>query len=89
MKQIMDAVPRNIKVVRLHELERAPHVFIHNLAQEFNLTIRKQYKKALPSEKMHFERCLTADEWKVANREIDWDIEGQFGYTYLDCHMCY
>jgi hypothetical protein len=25
----------------------------------------------------------------VAQREIDWELEGQFGYTFLDCHMCY
>lgn len=28
MKQIIDAVPRNVKIVRLHELERSPEVFI-------------------------------------------------------------
>jgi hypothetical protein len=28
MKQIIDAVPRNVKVVRLHELERSPEIFI-------------------------------------------------------------
>eukprot|EP00804_Cyclotella_cryptica_P027288 CCRYP_014393-RC/>CCRYP_014393-RC protein AED:0.43 eAED:0.43 QI:386/1/0.66/1/0/0/3/0/202 len=28
MKQIMEAVPRNVKIVRLHELERSPEIFI-------------------------------------------------------------
>lgn len=28
MKQIIDAVPRNVKIVRLHELERSPETFI-------------------------------------------------------------
>ena len=28
MKQIMDTVPRNVKVVRLHELEKSPEIFI-------------------------------------------------------------
>ena len=28
MKQIIDFVPRNVKIVRLHELERSPEVFI-------------------------------------------------------------
>lgn len=28
MKQIIDTVPRNVKIVRLHELERAPDIFI-------------------------------------------------------------
>ena len=28
MKQIIDAVPRNVKIVRLHELERSPDTFV-------------------------------------------------------------
>ena len=28
MKQIIDAVPRNVKIVRLHEIERSPEMFI-------------------------------------------------------------
>ncbi|KAL3808244.1 hypothetical protein ACHAXA_006520 [Cyclostephanos tholiformis] len=28
MKQIMDAVPRNVKIVRLHELELSPEMFV-------------------------------------------------------------
>jgi hypothetical protein len=60
-----------------------------NLAQEYNLTLRGGYKKAKPSQRMHLERCLVGNEWLVAQREIDWELEGQFGYTFLDCHMCY
>jgi len=28
MRQIMDTVPRNVKIVRLHELEKSPEIFI-------------------------------------------------------------
>ena len=28
MKQIIDTVPRNVKIVRLHELERSPEIFV-------------------------------------------------------------
>ena len=28
MQQIINTVPRNVKIVRLHELERAPDIFI-------------------------------------------------------------
>ena len=28
MKQIIDTVPRNVKIVRLHELERSPEILI-------------------------------------------------------------
>lgn len=37
MKQIIDTVPRNVKIVRLHELERSPRIFIRNIMLEFNL----------------------------------------------------
>lgn len=89
MKQIMDTVPQNVKIVRLHELERAPHIFIQNLCQEYNLTLRDGYKDARPSQQMHLERCLSETEWRLAQQEIDWHLEGLFGYTSLDCHMCY
>lgn len=32
---------------------------------------------------------MAGNEWEIAQREIDWRIEGNFGYTYLDCHLCY
>jgi hypothetical protein len=72
MKQIIDTVPRNVKIVRLHELERAPDIFIRNLAQEFNLTLKKQYKKAQPSQRMHLERlvyCIFSEV--VPSKNID------------------
>lgn len=42
-----------------------------------------------PSNMLHAERCLTEDEWRIAQHEIDWNVEGYFGYTRLDCHRCY
>jgi hypothetical protein len=42
-----------------------------------------------PSDRPHAERCLTEDEWRIAQREIDWDVESHFGYTRLDCHRCH
>jgi hypothetical protein len=32
---------------------------------------------------MNLNRCLVGKEWKVAQREIDWEIESHFGYTFL------
>eukprot|EP01082_Thalassiosira_pseudonana_P016306 g14658.t1 g14658 contig90:103973-104677(-) len=89
MKQIIDFVPRNVKIVRLHELERSPEVFIQNLVLEFNLTLKEDYKTQPPSPKIHTQKCLSYEEWEIAQREIDWDVEGNFGYTSLDCHLCY
>lgn len=33
--------------------------------------------------------CLTADEWDAAQGKIDWDLETEFGFSPLDCRMCY
>jgi hypothetical protein len=32
---------------------------------------------------MNLSRCLVGKEWKVAQREIDWEVEAHFGYTFL------
>ena len=44
MKQIIDAVPRNVKIVRLNEVERSPEVFIQDVVREFNLTMKDDYQ---------------------------------------------
>jgi len=89
MKQIIDAVPRNVKIIRLHELERSPETFVKNLILEFNVTRKEDSETQDQSDKMHIEKCLASDEWEIAQREIDWRIESHFGYTFLDCHLCY
>lgn len=53
MKQIVEAVPRNVKFVLLKELERSPEMFIQSLVREFNLTVRDDYKPQLPSKVAH------------------------------------
>jgi len=89
MKQIIDAVPRNVKIVRLHELERSPETFIQNLILEFGLKRKPDYHRQRPSKRIHTERCLSDREWNIAQREIDWQVESYFGFTFLDCHLCY
>jgi hypothetical protein len=59
-----------------------------NIVQEFNLTLKRDYRFRRPSDRAHTERCLTDDEWRIAQREIDWNVESYFGYTPLDCHRC-
>mmetsp|Transcript_31121 Transcript_31121/g.64052 ORF Transcript_31121/g.64052 Transcript_31121/m.64052 type:complete len:343 (-) Transcript_31121:85-1113(-) len=88
MKQITNTVPRNVKIARLHEIERSPEAFIQSLILEFDLK-RKEGPYERASQKMHVEKCFKRDEWEIAQREIDWGLEGEFGYTFLDCHMCY
>lgn len=89
MKQIIDTVPRNVKIVRLHELELSPEMFITNIVQQYNLSLKEHYQLRKPSTKKHVEQCLSYEEWTIAQREIDWDMESYFGYTPLDCHLCY
>ena len=89
MKQIIDTVPRNVKIVRLHELELSPEMFIMNIVQQYNLPLKEDYQLRQPSTKKHVEQCLSYEEWSIAQREIDWDMESYFGYTPLDCHLCY
>lgn len=61
-----------------------------NLLLEFgNMTLKQDYKPQQPSNRIHKERCLSKDEWEIAQREIDWQMESYFGYTFLDCHLCY
>ncbi len=53
MKQIVEAVPRNVKFVHLNELERSPEMFIQGLVGEFNLTVRDGYEPQSPSKVVH------------------------------------
>lgn len=89
MQQILHAVPHNVKFVRLNEFERGPGLFIDNIAKEFNLEVKTEYEKPAPSDFSHTTQCLTPDEWKAAQNEIDWQLEAEFGFSPHDCRMCY
>jgi hypothetical protein len=64
-------------------------MFIMNIVQQYNLPLKEDYQLRQPSTKKHVEQCLSYEEWSIAQREIDWDMESYFGYTPLDCHLCY
>lgn len=53
MRQIFEAVPRNVKFVQLKELERSPELFIQSLVSEFNLTVKDGYEPQSPSKVVH------------------------------------
>merc|ERR1712194_556228 len=89
MKQIVNAVPHNVKFVRLKELERSPEVFIQGLVKEFNITVKEGYKAQPPSKVAHSTVCLTSDEWDAAQRAVDWKLEAGFGFSPGDCRLCY
>ncbi|KAL7490342.1 hypothetical protein ACHAW6_016164 [Cyclotella cf. meneghiniana] len=89
MKQIIEAVPRNVKLVRLKEIERSPEKFIQDLSREFKMSIKEGYKPQTPSIVTHSTVCMTSMEWEAAEEEIDWELDGEFGFSPFDCRMCY
>jgi len=89
MEQIMEVAPRNVKLVRLKELERSPELFIQSLVKEFGLEVKDGYKPQPQSVVSHPTTCLTPDEWDVAQMNIDWNTESTFGFSPFDCRMCY
>ncbi|KAL9188178.1 hypothetical protein ACHAXT_006556 [Thalassiosira profunda] len=89
MRQIIETVPRNVKFVRLKELERSPEVFIQSLVSEFNVTLKEGYKTQPPSKVAHPTTCLTPDEWEATQNMLDWGVEAEFGFSPCDCRMCY
>ena len=89
MKQIIETVPRNVKFVRLKELERSPEIFIQSVVKEFNLTVGEEYQAQPASKVAHPTVCLTPAEWDAAQNSIDWELEAEFGFSPFDCRMCY
>ena len=89
MEQIVEVVPRNVKLVRLNELERSPELFIQGLVKEFSLTVKDGYTPQPKSAVAHGTTCLTKEEWEVAQQSIDWNTEADFGYGPSECRMCY
>lgn len=91
MKQIIDAMPRHSKILRLGEFELNPDAFVMDLVTEYNFKTREQYKPNLPAvdhpNQSSFS-CLGSSKWKDAQQRIDWTLEGYFGHTRLDCHLC-
>jgi len=89
MKQIIDTVPRNVKFVRLKELERSPELFIQSLVAEFNVAVKEGYESQPPSKVAHPTVCLTPHEWDAVQNAVDWKLEAEFGFSPCDCRMCY
>ena len=89
MKQIIDAVPRNVKFVRLKEFEKYPELLMQGIVNEFNMTVKENYEAQPPSQVSHYTVCLTPEEWVAAQDQIDWNLEAEFGFSPFDCRMCY
>ena len=98
MKQIMDAVPRHVKILRPAEFELNPDVFVKDLVKEYSFTLKDEYNNnptttksaSIPNKKTrsYSFSCMEYSKWKEAQQRIDWTLEGYFGYHHLDCHLC-
>lgn len=90
MQQLMEAVPHRVHIVHLKVVERAPEALVERLQHQFGLFVNTTTHKPLkPSRKPHSKPlCLNAEEFAIAQKEIDWELESRFGFTPLDCHMC-
>jgi hypothetical protein len=88
MKQIMEANPRHVKIVQFSEFERNPNALVKDLEKEY-LFQRTDSSAVYPaSTNPHGITCMGLEEWEIAQQKIDWILEGYFGYTKLDCHLC-
>eukprot|EP00986_Skeletonema_menzelii_P019901 scaffold29536_cov160-Skeletonema_menzelii.AAC.2 len=88
MKQIMEAIPRHVKIVQFNEFERNPNALIKDLEKEY-LFQRTDSSAVYPLGTNPQEiNCMGLEEWEFAQEKIDWTLEGYFGYTKLDCHLC-
>jgi len=87
MQQVRDVPPR-IKLIHFRDMEAAPHRVIQEMQEEFNLNLSKSYKPLPPSDRLHRQPCLTAEEHALAVNAIDWEVEALFGYFPHDCHTC-
>jgi hypothetical protein len=88
MQQLIRTVPFQVHVAHLKQVERAPNGWIQHLVSQFGLTVNKKYVAPLPSKRPHSTLCLSREEFEIAQREIDWELEGLFGFSPLDCHIC-
>jgi hypothetical protein len=95
LKQVMEVMPRRVKVLRLGEFDLNPNVLVQDLVKEYGFTISSAYIPSLPivdpqrSDSIdNIFSCMDYAKWKEAQQRIDWSLEGYFGHTQLDCHLC-
>lgn len=89
MLQLMELHPHNVQVVHLKDVSRRPDIFLIDLIRDFQLQVSPRLNvTARTNSKPKSSICLPAKEWAVAQQEIDWELEAQFGFTRLDCRLC-
>lgn len=88
MAQVAGAVPRRVYVTHLNQVEKSPRAFIDALAKLYGLTPSLWFPENSQSPIRHGPVCFDSDEYNVAQSSLDWDLEGFFGFSPLDCHVC-
>ena len=88
-QQIMELVPRHVKVVRVGEFELNPNALVKDLEKEYQFTVKNTYEMVPRNAVLSPSLCMSQTKWKEAQTLIDWDIEGYFGHHSLDCHLCH
>lgn len=87
MAQLMDVAPHRFKILHLGQVEARPGTIVPDVAKQFHLQTNN--KTGAIKGIHHGPVCLEEAEWKVAQAEIDWQMESRFGFVPSDCHMCY
>jgi hypothetical protein len=88
-QQIVELVPRHVKIVRLGEFELNPNALIKDLEKEYQFKLRGVSHEAMVNTDSTPSLCMGRAKWKEAQTLIDWEVEGYFGHHALDCHLCY
>ncbi len=88
MKQISEAIPRHVKIVQFNEFERNPNALIKDLEKEYLFQRADVSAVYTTNENPQGITCMGNKEWELSQQRYDWTLEGYFGYTKLDCHLC-
>jgi hypothetical protein len=85
MLQLIQINPHNVYVAHLKQISQHPEAFLTDLAEYFDLQVSGAISKAARVKKSI---CLRREEWIIAQKEINWDLEAFFGFNELDCRLC-
>jgi hypothetical protein len=89
-QQIMELVPRHVKIVRLTEFELNPNMLVKDLVKEYKFTLQSDYKEEpITASLVAPMLCMDYAKWKEAQELIDWKLEGYFGHHSMECHLCH
>ena len=89
MFQLMKMHPHNVKVLHLKEVSKNANAFISELMTDFGLKLRSDFDLGVQEHSIiKTSICLWEKEWAIAQNQIDWELEAQFGFSQLDCRMC-